>query len=64
MLTSDSGCMSILWYSLESSSFQTIANFQFGKPGCLLEVPGQYLAVNADNNLIAIGSVSSIGFYD
>ena len=55
VLTSDSGCLSILWYSLELNSFQTIANFQFGRPGCLLEVPGQYCSVNSDNKLIAIG---------
>lgn len=59
MLTSDSGCLSILEYDTVSHSFSTVFNYKFGETGCLFKTPGQYLRVNPGNNRIVVGMCCS-----
>ena len=54
VLTSDSGCLTILEFDLSSGLFKAIVNHQFGKVGCIKEIPGQYLQISPDNRFIAI----------
>ena len=59
MLTSDSGCLSILEYDTVSHSFSTVFHYKFGETGCLFKTPGQYLRVNPGNNRIVVGMCCS-----
>ena len=60
-ITSDSGYLCILEYNTDVHKFVRVASYQYGRPGCLYDVPGQYLAVSAESSYIAIGlSLSSL----
>lgn len=56
VLTSDSGCLSILEYETKSHAFKSVYNYKFGETGCLFRTPGQYLRVCPNSSCIAVGA--------
>lgn len=54
VLTSDSGCLTILEFDLDSFEFRSLANYKIGNAGCGKNVPGQYLQISPDNRFIAV----------
>ena len=54
-ITSDSGYLCIFEYNTNVHKFVRVGSYQYGRPGCLYDVPGQYLAVSAESGYIAIG---------
>lgn len=55
-ITSDSGYLCILEYDTHCNDFRRIAEYQYGRVGCLYNVPGQYLAVSPSSAFVAVGT--------
>ncbi|KAF9623834.1 hypothetical protein IFM89_005419 [Coptis chinensis] len=56
VLSSDSGCITVLEYDSKKNVFHVLFNETFGKSGCRRMVPGQFLAVDPKGRAVMIGA--------
>ncbi|KAF9586806.1 hypothetical protein IFM89_039968 [Coptis chinensis] len=56
VLSSDSGCISVLEYDSKKNVFHVLFNETFGKSGCRRMIPGQFLAVDPKGRAVMIGA--------
>ena len=63
VISSDSGCLSIVEYDNEKNAMKCIYLYKYGRPGCVSDTPGQYLRISPDYHYICVcmswGNVSS-----